>query len=167
MAAELGLNTLSGAGLIFSYAPFNHLAVMAGGGYNVRGAHVGGQLRGELLTGNATPWLGLGLTYDFGLNGTIDSGSYTSTTLNEDGTTTSTYINGQRSVTIGAGPALQLVGGVSWVTDGGFFLLSTAGYAISLSSGAGAFALFDARGPFGDFFTGSGPVLGLALGYAF
>lgn len=153
IGGELGWNGLSGLGVNFSYHPDPHLALDTGAGLSLTGWRVGFRVRGNLLTGEWTPFLGAGLSYATGL-GEQDI------ELESKGE--------KAKLRILPSPFLQIAGGVNYTGREGFVFTATTGYSVLLRDHnttyrSGSFETYEDVKPI----YGGGLILSVAFGYAF
>lgn len=153
IGGELGWNGLSGLGVNFSYHPIPYLALDTGLGLALSGARLGLRVRGNLLTSEWTPFVGVGLTY---------SGSSGGDVIELESS------KGEKvKLEILPSAYVQLAGGVNYTGPEGFVFMATGGYAILLDSNTEyASGSREAYDEVRDLLRG-GVIVSLAFGYAF
>lgn len=154
VGAELAWNGLGGLGLTAAYHLLPQATVELAAGFGVAGWKGGVRARYNLLTGEATPFVGVGFIHAFGLGSTlpIPSGS---------GNASDVIV---RDVSY-----VQAVGGLDYTSSGGFTFLATLGYAFRLNDPVEVVgpALDNGQRQTVGLLYGSGLVVGIALGYSF
>ena len=151
VGAEMGWNSLSGVGLAASYNLHWRFSLDSALGLSAAGYKVGLRGRYNFIPGNLTPFVGAGVSYATGTLGKVKL----------DGANGSRY-------SMSAAPAafVQGVAGLSWVTDGGFSLLASAGYAYRAGKAPRTSGASAVQQDAANVLLGSGPVVSLGLGYA-
>ena len=159
LALETGWNSLTGIGLGGGYQLTSHVALDGGIGQSVSGTRFGLRGRYNLLTSGWTPFVAAGAFYSAGR-----SRSETIENVDDDGRRTSFDVRLEGSA------FAQGVAGMSYVGDGGFTFMAALGYAKLL----GDDPVRVTKGTTGPAdrrllrtLYGSGPVISLAMGYAF
>jgi hypothetical protein len=144
---------LSGLGVNFSYHPIPYFAIDTGLGLSLTGGRIGIRARANFLTGEWTPFLGVGLTYAGG------NGDKPPEVESKGEKTTFKVL---------PSPYLQLAGGVNYTGTEGFVFMATTGYAVLLDKPNTQFVK-GSRDAYNDFkpLYGGGIVLSGAFGYAF
>ena len=153
IGGELGWNGLAGFGANFSYHPIPYLAFDTGLGFAFTGLRIGVRARVNFLTGEWTPFAGVGATFSQGSGGEEVETQPRGETIKLK-VLPSTYV--------------QLAGGVNYTGSEGFVFMATTGYAIRLAnntrfvSGDREVYEEDVR----PLFRG-GVIISVAFGYAF
>lgn len=144
---------MSGLGVNFSYHPLPHLALDAGLGLSIAGWRAGARLRGNFLTGEWTPFAGVGITYSAGTGGQDIE-------LESKGD--------KAKLEILESPYLQLAAGVNYTGDEGFVFTATTGYAHLLRKENTRFVSgsLEAYNDVEGIYEG-GLIVSVAFGYAF
>lgn len=153
IGGELGWNGLSGLGVNFSYHPDPHLALDTGAGLSLTGWRVGLRVRGNILTGEWTPFLGAGVSYATGL-GDQD------VELESKGE--------KAKLRVLPSPFAQFAVGANYTGREGFVFTATTGYSLLLrdhntSFQSGSAETYDDTKIIYD----GGLILSVAFGYAF
>lgn len=117
IAGELGWNGLTGLGAIFSYHPIPYLAFDAGLGLSITGGRIGIRARYNILTGEWTPFVGVGMSYAGGSADQHPELDVKSEKVKLD---------------VLPSPFLQLAGGVNYTGTEGFVFTATTGYSLLL-----------------------------------
>lgn len=153
IGGELGWNGLSGLGVNFSYHPLPHLALDTGAGLSLTGWRVGLRVRGNLLKGEWTPFVGGGLSYATGLG-------------DQDVELES---NGEKAkLRVLSSPFAQVAVGANYTGREGFVFTATTGYSILLRDQnttyqSGSYDTYEDTKIIYD----GGLILSVAFGYAF
>jgi hypothetical protein len=117
IGGELGWNGLSGLGVSFSYHPIPYLAFDTGLGLSLTGGRIGIRARYNILTGEWTPFVGVGMSY---AGGSGDAHPELD-------------VKGQKvKLDILPSPFLQFAGGVNYTGTEGFVFMATTGYSLLL-----------------------------------
>lgn len=155
LTGEIGWNSLAGFGPNLTFHAHPHVSFDLGAGVGLVGRKVGLRARYNLLKSAVTPFIGVGGIFASG----YDAGESPATT--DSGVT----ISGIRPAAF-----VQGVVGVDWVSEHGFTIIGSAGYAwrvtrdnVKLVSGPPSREDQQAL----DFVFGSAPVFSIALGHAF
>lgn len=153
IGGELGWNGLAGLGVNFSYHPIPHLALDTGAGLSLTGWRASFRVRGNLLTGEWTPFLGAGLSYATGLG---------------DQDVEAAAKGENAKLRILPSPFLQLGAGVNYTGNEGFVFTATTGYSVLLREEnttytSGSRQAYDDAKAIYD----GGLILSVAFGYAF
>lgn len=153
VAGELGWNGLSGLGVNFGYHFNPHLAIDTGAGISITGWRVSARVRGNLLKGEWTPFIGAGFSYATGL-------SDTDVELESRGD--------KVKLRVQPSPFLQIGAGVNYTGREGFMFNATTGYSVLLKDGNTAYSSgsLDAYNDVKSVY-GGGLILSVAFGYAF
>lgn len=119
VSGTLGWNGLTGLGATLQYYISPHFGLDAGLGLALSGYKFSGRVRYLFLEKNFSPLIGVGYIYSTGF-----PGQYTDFE-DEDG----------RIVTVEVIPSsfIQIVGGIEFVVDKGFFMMANLGYAIQIN----------------------------------
>jgi hypothetical protein len=153
IGGELGWNGLSGLGVNFSYHPDPHLALDTGAGLSLTGWRVGLRIRGNILTGEWTPFLGAGVSYATGLgdqNVPLES-------------------KGEKAeIRVLPSPFAQISAGLNYTGREGFVFTATTGYSKLLRDHnttyqSGSYETYEEN----KFIYDGGLILSVAFGYAF
>ena len=153
IGGELGWNGLAGLGVNFSWHPEPHVAIDTGAGLSITGLRAGFRVRTNLLTGEWTPFVGVGLSYAGGSGGQEIDGE----------------VQGDKvKYKVLPSPFLQLGGGVNYTGTEGFVFTAGSGYSLLLkkenvSYVSGSTDAFHDIEPIYD----GGLILSVAFGYAF
>jgi len=149
----LGWNGLSGLGVNFSWHPDPHFAIDTGAGLSITGLRAGFRLRGNLFTGEWTPFAGAGLSYAGGSGGQEIEGE----------------VRGEKAkYKVLPSPFAQFAAGVNYTGTEGFVFTATTGYALLLKKEnvryvSGSVDAYNDIAPIYD----GGLILSVAFGYAF
>jgi hypothetical protein len=114
-----GWNGLTGLGATLQYYISPHFGLDAGLGLALSGYKFSGRVRYLFLEKNFSPLIGVGYIYSTGFPGQLTDFE------DEDG----------RTVTVEILPSsfIQIVGGIEFVVNGGFFMMANLGYAIQIN----------------------------------
>jgi hypothetical protein len=161
LTGELGFNGLAGFGPVLTYHVTPHFSGDLGAGLSVLGWKAGVRARYNFMTTPFTPFVGVGF------NATSGLGEFTVDPSKDDGA------NSNRSpITLDVKPSylVQTVIGFDFIHRHGFTMIACLGYAALLNSDnvhvlAGALENDERQAI--DFFFKGGPVISLAMGYAF
>lgn len=158
LSAELGWNSLTGLGLLYTRNIVPHFSLDVGAGVSSRVGQFGVRGRYNILTDNLTPFLGLGFMYGTGTRGEVS--------MNEDGNRDAI----RYSFKVDRSPLVQGVAGLSWQTRGGLSLSGMLGWNqllrrdnLLIKSGAPNDRDRDGL----KTLIGSGPAIAMNIGYAF
>jgi hypothetical protein len=153
IGGELGWNGLSGLGVNFSYHPIPYFAIDTGAGLSLTGLRAGVRARANFLTGEWTPFVGVGFSYAGGSNGQkVQIQSKTE----------------KANIKVYKSPFLQLGAGVNYTGKEGFVFTATTGYSILLRDHNTTYVdgSIDAFNEQKDALA-SGLIVSVAFGYAF
>ena len=153
--AQTSWNGLSGSGFLVAVNPIPYVSLDLGGGFSTIGIKSGARLRANLLPGSVSPFVGVGYF--------LGSGTGTDVLDTEDD-------GNEINFRVLSSQFVQAIGGINWMTRGGFTLMGGAGWAwrttddpVSLISGTPNKNQKDAF----DLLLASGVVIELNVGYSF
>jgi hypothetical protein len=156
LAMELGWNSLTGVGALYSRNVHPNVSLDAGLGFSSRGGQFGVRARYNILTDALTPFVGLGFTYGSGFSAVQEA-------KNSDDVVRFGYV-------VRPTPLAQATVGLSWQTLQGFSLMGMLGYAQLLQQ-INTHVVLGTTNYADRFFLsrifGSGPVAAINVGYAF
>jgi hypothetical protein len=140
-------------GANFSYHFIPQLALDTGAGLSLTGWRVGARVRANLLKGEWTPFLGLGMAYATGFGDQAIEGQARSE---------------KAKLRVLGSPFLQVAAGVNYTGTEGFVFTATSGYSILLKNDNTRFVSgsLDAYEDIRALYKG-GLILSVAFGYAF
>lgn len=149
----MGWNGLAGLGVNFSYHFVPYLAIDTGAGLSATGWRVGARARTNFLTGEWTPFLGLGVSFASGTSGQefeAESGGE------------------KAKLEVLSSPFLQFAGGVNYTGTEGFVFTATTGYSLLLKKENTRYVSgsVDAYDDIQAIYEG-GLIVSVAFGYAF
>jgi len=154
IGGELGWNGLSGLGVNFGYHPHPHFAIDAGAGLSLTGWRASFRLRGNLLKGEWTPFVGAGLSIASGTGGEeIELES-----------------KGEKAkLEVLVSPFVQVAGGVNYTGTEGFVFTATSGYSILTRKGGNTRQISGSVDTYEDVkpIYGGGLIISVMFGYAF
>ena len=166
LGLELGWNSLTGLGLLYSRNIVPHFALDASAGVSLmRGGEFGLRGRYNILTGNLTPFIGLGFLYGTGWPNSIDK----TTEVQEDGNKRNAV---DYRVKVDRSPLAQGTVGLSWQNRQGFSLMGMLGWTQLLRASNVKIEDVEKVTDKSDkdalkMAISSGPTIALNIGYAF
>jgi len=164
LGAEIGWNSLTGLGLLYSRNIVPHFALDASAGVSLaRGGEFGLRGRWNILTGNLTPFIGLGFLYGTGWPNPLDKKDV------QDGDKVVQY-----SFKVDRSPMAQGSVGLAWQNRHGFSLMGMLGWTqlmrasnVKLVQEHNNYQFTKSDEDALKMVISSGPTIALNIGYAF